>query len=120
MPHVLRHRFSPSESGLIQDGILANQAEQSYISENDKSEIAHNAELQSNSAPDGLNNTGFDASMVTQTIDNQYDSQLYNLSEAIDTESFHHLGPLIHLKIQSLPILDNLVSLGDKAGYKQH
>jgi hypothetical protein len=43
-------------------------------------------------------------------IDNHYAAQGYDDMGMVDTESFLPLGASLHLKTQSLPILDNLVS----------
>ena len=43
-------------------------------------------------------------------IDNHYAAQGYDVMGMVDTESFLPLGASLHLKTQSLPILDNLVS----------
>ena len=45
-----------------------------------------------------------------ETIDNHYAAHGLNELGIVDTESFLPLGASMHLKIQSLPILDNLVS----------
>ncbi len=44
-----------------------------------------------------------------ETIDNHYAAHGLNELGIVDTESFLPLGASMHLKIQSLPILDNLV-----------
>lgn len=46
-----------------------------------------------------------------ETIDNHYAAHGLNELGIVDTESFLPLGASMHLKIQSLPILDNLVCL---------
>ena len=43
-------------------------------------------------------------------IDNHYAARGYDDMGMVDTESFLNLGASLHLKTQSLPILDNLVS----------
>lgn len=45
-----------------------------------------------------------------EAIDNHYAAHGLNELGIVDTESFLPLGASMHLKIQSLPILDNLVS----------
>ena len=45
-----------------------------------------------------------------ETLDSHYASHSYEAMRTVDTESFHKLGASLYLKIQSLPILDNLVS----------
>ena len=45
-----------------------------------------------------------------ETVDNHYVSQGYDAMGMVDTDSFQRLGASLHLKTQSLPILDNLVS----------
>ncbi len=45
-----------------------------------------------------------------ETIDHLYATQGYDDMGIVDTESFVSLGASLHLKTQSLPILDNLVS----------
>lgn len=47
----------------------------------------------------------------SETLDDGHASQGNDNLDKIDTESFSHLGASLHLKTQSLPILDNLVSL---------
>lgn len=44
-----------------------------------------------------------------ETIDEHYAAKGLNELGIVDTESFVPLGASAHLKIQSLPILDNLV-----------
>lgn len=44
-----------------------------------------------------------------EIVDSHYTSQGYDAMGTVDTESFHQLGANLHLKSQSLPILDNLV-----------
>ena len=46
----------------------------------------------------------------SEHVDNHYAAQGYNEMGIVDTESFLPLGASLHLKTQSLPILDNLVS----------
>ena len=46
----------------------------------------------------------------SEHVDSHYASQSYNEMGTVDTESFLPLGASLHLKTQSLPILDNLVS----------
>ncbi|KAK3172265.1 hypothetical protein OEA41_005585 [Lepraria neglecta] len=45
-----------------------------------------------------------------ETVDSHYASQGYDAMGTVDTESFHQLGANLHLKTQSLPILDNLAT----------
>ena len=45
-----------------------------------------------------------------ETVDHHYATQGYDDMGMVDTESFVSLGASLHLKTQSLPILDNLVS----------
>ena len=44
-----------------------------------------------------------------ETVENQCASQGYAAMGSVDTESYSQLGASLHLKLQSLPILDNLV-----------
>lgn len=48
-----------------------------------------------------------------ETIESHYASQGYAAMGMVDTESYSQLGASLHLKLQSLPILDNLVSCHD-------
>lgn len=50
----------------------------------------------------------------SETVDNRYASQGYDEMGVVDTASLLPQGVNLHLKIQSLPILDNLVSLSSK------
>lgn len=45
-----------------------------------------------------------------ETVENHCGSQGYAAMGMVDTESYSQLGASLHLKLQSLPILDNLVS----------
>lgn len=45
-----------------------------------------------------------------ETVESHYASQGYAAMGMVDTESYSQLGASLHLKLQSLPILDNLVS----------
>ena len=45
-----------------------------------------------------------------ETVENHCASQGYAAMGMVDTESYSQLGASLHLKLQSLPILDNLVS----------
>ena len=46
-----------------------------------------------------------------EEMENHCASQGYAAMGMVDTESYSQLGASLHLKLQSLPILDNLVSL---------
>ena len=45
-----------------------------------------------------------------ETVENHCGSQGYAAMGMVDTESYSQLGASLHLKLQSLPILDNLVA----------
>jgi hypothetical protein len=55
-----------------------------------------------------------------ETADGQNISQGYDTMGTVDTESFHQLGANLHLKIQSLPILDNLVRFRPATVHSSH
>ena len=55
-----------------------------------------------------------------ETVDSHYASQGYDAKGTVDTESFHQLGASLHLKTQSLPILDNLVSFHTETAHGGH
>ena len=96
-----------------QDDLLAMQLEQAIASESALPEAATITQPQSAEAPQAPDHNGDTAgkSNREETIDSHHDSQTYEVMGIVDTESFHHMGASSHLKTQSLPILDNLVSL---------
>ena len=61
------------------------------------------------SATQDFNNIIADIISHGETVDSHYASQGYDAMGTVDTESFTKLGASLHLKTQSLPILDNLV-----------
>lgn len=44
-----------------------------------------------------------------ETVERHYANQAYDEMGMVDTESWLSIGASLHLKVQSLPILDNLV-----------
>ena len=104
----LSQQANPPFAGRPDRGdFLAMQLEQANSSETTRPEAATNMQPQSGEESDvtaGKSNHG-------ETVDSRQDSQVYDVTDIVDTESFHQLGASFHLKTQSLPILDNLVSL---------
>ena len=96
-----------------QDDLLAIQLEQAIASESALPEAATITQPQSAGAPQVPAHNGDTAgkSNREETIESHQDSHTYDVMGIVDTESFHHMGASSHLKTQSLPILDNLVSL---------
>ena len=66
-------------------------------------------------SPQAANQADFDTVIADimdhgETVESHCASQGYAAMGAVDTESYSQLGASLHLKLQSLPILDNLVS----------
>ena len=62
--------------------------------------------------PLDINNVIADIINHGETVENHCASQGYAAMGMVDTESYSQLGASLHLKLQSLPILDNLVNSG--------
>ena len=104
---------APFAGELNQGDLLAMQLEQANTSETTRPEAATNMQPQSGEEPDAPDHNGdtVDESTHGEAVDSRQDAQIYDAMGIVDTESFHHMGASFHLKTQSLPILDNLVSL---------
>lgn len=98
------------------------QLEQANSSETTRPEAAINLQPQSGEEPGVPNHTGVTTGKSDhgEIVDSRQDPQIYDVMGIVDTESFHHMGASFHLKTQSLPILDNLVSLWYSAGLYRH
>ena len=59
--------------------------------------------------PQDINTVIADIINHGETVENHCGSQGYAAMGMVDTESYSQLGASLHLKLQSLPILDNLV-----------
>ena len=59
--------------------------------------------------PQDINTVIADIINHGETVENHCGSQGYATMGMVDTESYSQLGASLHLKLQSLPILDNLV-----------
>ena len=111
-PELSRQAAIPFTGEPNQGDLLAMQLEQANTSETNRPEAASNAQPHFGEVPDVLGHNGVTAGKSNhgETVDSRQDSQLYNGMGIVDTESFHDVGASFHLKTQSLPILDNLVS----------
>ncbi len=89
------------------------QLEQASTSETTRPEAATNTQPKSGEEPHVQDRNGVvaDSGDHGEIVDSRQDSQGYDVMGIVDTESFHHMRASFHLKTQSLPILDNLVSL---------
>lgn len=98
------------------------QLEQAIASESALPEAATITQPQSGKAPQVPDHNGDAAGKSNrgETVDSHQYSQTYDMTGIVDTESFHHMGASFHLKTQSLPILDNLVSLQFSIGPCRH
>ena len=106
-PELSQQANPPFAEGSNQDDFLVMQLEQANTSETTRPKAATNMRPQSGEESDvtaGKSNHG-------ETVDSRQDSHIYDVTDIVDTESFHRVGASFHLKTQSLPILDNLVSL---------
>ena len=96
-----------------QDDLLAMQLEQAIASESALPEAATITQPQSGEASQVPDHNGDTVGMSHrgETVDSHQESHTYDVVGTVDTESFHDMGASFHLKTQSLPILDNLVSV---------
>lgn len=96
----------------LKDESLGNQL-QANSSEATSVRPAANAQPPTGGQPGGAVHNSIIADIVDhgETVDRNYASQGYDAMGTVDTDSFHHLGASVHLKTQSLPVLDNLVGL---------
>ncbi len=114
MKPKLSQQANPTFVGELNQGdLLAMQLEQANTSETTRPEAATNTQPQSGEEPEVPDRNGLTADKSNNggTADSRRDFQIYDVMGTVDTESFHHMGASLHLKTQSLPILDNLVSL---------
>ena len=114
MKHKPSQQANPPFAGELSQGdLLAMQLEQANTSESTRPEAVTNTQPQSGEEIDVPDHNGVTAgkSNYGETVDGSQDSQIYDVVGIVGTESFHHMGASFHLKTQSLPILDNLVSL---------
>ena len=89
------------------------QLEQAIASESALPEAATITQPQSGEASQVPDHNGDTVGMSHrgETVDSHQESHTYDVVGTVDTESFHDMGASFHLKTQSLPILDNLVSV---------
>ena len=121
-PELSQQAAIPFTDEPNQGDLMAMQLEQANTSKTNRPEAANNAQPQFGGIPDVLGHNGVTAgrSNFGETVDSRQDSQLYNGMGIVDTESFHDMGASVHLKTQSLPILDNLVSHRSSAELCRH
>ena len=112
-PKLSQQAKPPFTAEMNQGDLLAMQLEQPNTSETTQPEAATNTQPQPDKEPHLTDHNGVipGRSSHGETLYSRRDSQVYDVMGKVDTESFHHIGASFHLKTQSLPILDNLVSL---------
>ena len=114
MKHKLSQQANPLFAGELNQGdLLAIQLEQADTPQTTQPEAATNMQSHCGEEPDVPDHNGITAGKSNhgETVDSRQGSQIFDVMGIVDTESFHHVGASFHLKTQSLPILDNLVSL---------
>ena len=119
-PKLSQQANSPFAGELNQIDLLAMQLEQANSSETTRPEAATNLQPHSGEGPDVPEHNGVAAGKRNheEIVDSRQVPPIYDAMGIVDTESFHHMGASFHLKTQSLPILDNLVSLCSAGLYR--
>ena len=115
-PHSPVHATSPSPRDSLS---VASSAPASSIQQPSEEAAIPNHHLPSEQRPPpavhppDINTVIADIINHGETVESHCASQGYAAMGMVDTESYSKLGASLHLKLQSLPILDNLVSCDD-------
>ena len=117
-PELSQQVDPPYVTEADQDDLLAMQLEEAIASESALPEVVTVTQPLSGEAPQVPDHNGDTAGKSNrgETVDSHQDPQIYEMTGIVDTESFHDMGASFHLKTQSLPILDNLVSFKFSTG----